>query len=90
MSILSYSIIHVISIFSLGLLQSFLPDSDQNHFGSQSFMTSIYIIVDEQVARQRLGKHWFITEYIAAYRQGLYTVYKGARVQGAVANWSDR
>jgi hypothetical protein len=36
-------------------------------------MISIYIIVDEQVARQRLGKHWFITEYIAAYRQGLYS-----------------
>jgi hypothetical protein len=33
---------------------------------------------------------WFITEYIAAYIQGLYTVYKGARVQGAVANWFDR
>jgi hypothetical protein len=47
-------------------------------------------IVDEQVARQRLGQHWFITVYIAAYIQGLYTVYKGARVQGAVANWSDR
>jgi hypothetical protein len=45
---------------------------------------------DDQVARQRLEQHWFITEYIAAYIQGLYTVYKGARVQGAVANWSDR
>ncbi len=40
--------------------------------------------------KQRLGQHWFITEYIAAYIQGLYTVYKGARVQGAVANWFDR
>jgi hypothetical protein len=46
--------------------------------------------VDEQIARQRLGQHWFITEYIAVYIQGLYTVYKGARVQGAVANWFDR
>jgi hypothetical protein len=45
--------------------------------------------VDEQVGRQWLGQHWFITEYIAAYIQGLYTVYKGARVQGAVANWFD-
>jgi hypothetical protein len=46
--------------------------------------------VDEQIERQLLGQHWFITEYIAAYIQGLYTVYKGARVQGAVANWFDR
>ncbi len=40
-------------------------------------------------SRQQLGQHWFITEYIAAYIQGLYTVYKGAKVQGAVANWYD-
>ncbi len=53
--------------------------------------------MDEQAAGQRLGQHWFIIEDIAAYIQGLptvhwglYTVYKGARVQGAVANWFDR
>ncbi len=46
--------------------------------------------MDEQVARQRLEQHWFIIEYIAVHIQELYTVYKGARVQGAVANWSDR
>jgi hypothetical protein len=40
-------------------------------------------------ARQEVRQHWFITEYIAAYVQGLYTVYKCAGVQGAVANWSD-
>jgi hypothetical protein len=43
--------------------------------------------VDKQIARHRLGQHWFITEYIAAYIQGLYTVYKGARIQGVFANW---
>jgi hypothetical protein len=41
--------------------------------------------VDEQVARQRLGQHWFITVYKAAYIQGLYTVYNGAGVQNTVA-----
>jgi hypothetical protein len=46
--------------------------------------------MNEQVARQRLGQHEFITEYITAYIQGLYTVYKGARVQGDLANWFDR
>jgi hypothetical protein len=47
--------------------------------------------VDEQVVRQRLEQHWFIIEYIAVHiQEHLYTVYKGARVQGAVANWSDR
>ncbi len=45
--------------------------------------------VDEQIARHQLGQHWFIAEYIAAYIQGLYTVYKAARIQGAVANWFD-
>jgi hypothetical protein len=60
-------------------------------YGSVNFVYKyIPVPVDEQVARQRLGQHWFITEYIAAYIQGLYTVYKGARVQGAVANWFDR
>jgi hypothetical protein len=45
--------------------------------------------VDEQVAKQRLGQNWFFTEYMAVSIQGLYTVYKGARVQGADANWFD-
>ncbi len=43
------------------------------------------ITVEEQMARQQLGQYCFIPEYIAAYIQGLYTVYNGARVQGAVA-----
>jgi hypothetical protein len=51
---------------------------------------SLLYIEDEQKARQRLGLHRFITEYIATYIQELYTVYKGARIQGAVANWFDR
>ncbi len=38
-------------------------------------------------AQQEVRQHWFITEYIAAYIQGLYTVNKGAGVQ---ANWFDR
>ncbi len=43
--------------------------------------------VDEQVARQRLEQHWFITVYIVAYIQGLYTVYNSAEVQ-CLACWS--
>ncbi len=31
--------------------------------------------MDEQVTRLRLGQNWFTTVYIAAYMQGLYTVY---------------
>jgi hypothetical protein len=38
-------------------------------------------------AQQEVQQHYFITEYIAAYTQGPYTVYRGARVQ---ANWFDR
>jgi hypothetical protein len=49
------------------------------------YCVNIKHVVDAQVARQRLGQHWFITECIAAYKQGLYTVYNGAGVQGAVA-----
>jgi hypothetical protein len=41
--------------------------------------------VDEQVARQRLGQHWFITVYRAVCIQGLYTVYNGAGVRSTVA-----
>ncbi len=41
--------------------------------------------MDEQQAGQQLGKHWFITAYIADYMQGLYTVYNGAGVQSTVA-----
>jgi hypothetical protein len=41
--------------------------------------------VDEQVARQRLGQHKFITVFTAVYIQGLYTVYNGAGVQSTVA-----
>jgi hypothetical protein len=37
--------------------------------------------VDEQIARQPLEQHWFITVYIAFYIQGLHTVYNGAGVQ---------
>ncbi len=33
-----------------------------------------------------LGQHWFFTEYTAASIQGLHPVYRGARVQGDVAN----
>jgi hypothetical protein len=40
-------------------------------------------------SRQWLGQHWFIIEYIAANIQGLYTVYKSARVHGGVADLSD-
>ncbi len=40
-------------------------------------------------SRQWLEEHWFITEYIAANLHGLYTVFRSARVHGAVADWSD-
>ncbi len=53
---------------------------------------SIYIFcgrADSETA-VRTALVWFITEYIIACIQGPYTVYKGARVQGAVANWFDR
>ncbi len=53
------------------------------------FAANLQKFADEQIARQLVGQHWFITEYIAACIQGLYTVYKGARVQGAVGNWFD-
>ncbi len=39
----------------------------------------------EQIARQWLGQHWFITAYVAVYIQGLNTVYNGAGVQSTVA-----
>jgi hypothetical protein len=41
--------------------------------------------VDEQIARQRLGQHWFISAYKAVYVQGLYTVYNSAGVRSTVA-----
>ncbi len=37
--------------------------------------------MDEQIARQRLEQHWFITVYIASYIQGLHTVYSSVGVQ---------
>ncbi len=45
------------------------------------YVLDIFHNVDEQVARQRLGQHWFITAYIEFFIQGLYTVYNGAGVQ---------
>ncbi len=41
--------------------------------------------MDEEIARQRLGQHWFITVYIAVYIQALYLLYNGAGVRSTVA-----
>ncbi len=40
--------------------------------------------MDEQIAIQRLGQHWFITVYIAVIYKDC-TVYNGAGVQSTVA-----
>jgi hypothetical protein len=52
--------------------------------GIALLVSGIVDFVDQQIARQRLGPEY------TAYIQGLYTVYKGAKVQSTVANWFDR
>ncbi len=59
-------------------------DDFQSGLITAQHSTYIHSKVDEQVVRQRLGQHWFITVHMAACIQGLYTVYNGDGVRGTV------